>query len=308
MYSVIDIGSNTIRLTVYQVQEGKAESVFHEKSTAGLAGYVTAKGRLTRAGIDRAVESLLRFRGILRNLNIPNVAVFATASLRNITNTDEALSVIEQATGFRVEVLSGEKEAMLDYIGATHFMPAADGMLVDIGGGSTELVFFCRGEVQRAVSMPLGSLNMYSKYVSHVLPTKSEREKIERRVARELKKLELPEQVCPVICGVGGTVRATGKYINTLQKLPAANRMVYLHTVQATLDGFRDESKATLQPLLKSAPDRIHTLLPGMTILCKIAKTFCSDTMVVSDYGVREGYLLSEVLRVERRDDVWSMK
>lgn len=303
MYSVIDIGSNTIRLTVYQVEEGRIQTVFHEKSTAGLAGYVTEKGKLSRAGIERAITALERFQSILQKLSIEQVAVFATASLRNIVNTDEALECIERRTGFRVEVISGEKEALLDYVGATYLLPGTDGLLVDIGGGSTELVFFSRGEIKKAASMPVGSLNMYNKYVSHLLPTKSEREKIERRVAKELNKLDLPEQVCPVLCGVGGSVRATGKLINAQEKLPPANRTVYLHTVSKVLESFRDESKENLTRLLKVTPERLHTLLPGMTILRQIARTFCSDTMIVSDYGVREGYLLSEVLQIRRLEE-----
>lgn len=306
MYSVIDIGSNTIRLTVYHVQDGNIETVFHEKSTVGLAGYVNGKGKLARAGIDRAVEALLRFRRILHNLGIEHIAVFATASLRNVTNTDEALLLIEQQTGFRVEVLSGEREAVLDYVGASHFLPTPDGMLADIGGGSTELVFFKDGQVEQAVSMPVGSLNLYSKYVSHLLPTRSERERMEAKVEKELGKLGLPDRVCPVICGVGGTARATLKFLNNREKLPAGNRVVYLRMVDKLLDSFRDESKQTLLPILKSAPDRVHTLLPGMTILCKIARTFHSDTMIVSDYGVREGYLLTEVLGGEQRSEAWN--
>lgn len=300
IYSVIDIGSNTIRLTVYQVEKGHIETMFREKNTAGLAGYVSGKGKLSRAGIERAAEAVERFQAVLQKLSIGHVAVFATASLRNIVNTDEALAAIEGRTGLRVEVLSGEKEALLDYVGATHFLPAAEGLLVDIGGGSTELVFFRRGEVERAVSLPVGSLNMYGKYVSRLLPTREERSRIERRVDKELKKLELPQVVCPVICGVGGTNRAAGKLINAREKLPYANRTIYLRTVSQVLDSFREENREHLMQLLKVTPDRIHTLLPGMTILRRVAKTFCSDTMIISDYGVREGYLLSEVLDMER--------
>ena len=75
MYGVIDIGSNTIRLTVYQVKDGHIQTVFHEKSTAGLAGYVTEKGKLSRTGIERAVASLERFQDILQKLSIKQVAV-----------------------------------------------------------------------------------------------------------------------------------------------------------------------------------------------------------------------------------------
>lgn len=305
MYGVIDIGSNTIRLTVYRVEDRHIETVFHEKSTAGLAGYVNEKGRLSRAGMNRAVDALERFRTILNHLLIQQVSVFATASLRNIVNTDEALEFIGNRSGFRVEVLSGEKEALLDYVGATYFLPAANGLLVDIGGGSTELVFFCHGEVKKAVSMPIGSLNMYHQYVSHLLPSQEERKKIERRVSKELEKLNLSKTVCPVLCGVGGSIRATGKLINVREKLPAANRTVYLNTVSELLNSFQDEGKENLTRLLKVTPDRVHTLLPGMTILRRIGKIFCSDTVIISDYGVREGYLLSEVLntgQVEQHD------
>ena len=308
MYGIIDIGSNTIRLTVYQLGEGILESVFHEKSTAGLAGYVDADGALSQAGIQRAVESLLRFRSILTNLSIFNVSVFATASLRNITNTDAARRQLEEETGFYITVLSGEQEAMLDYIGATHFLPNPDGLMIDIGGGSTELVLAQHGEVQQAVSMPIGSLNLYSKYVSHVLPTPAERCKMEKRIDKELDKLNLPKEQFPILCGVGGTVRATGKYMNTQYHQPTGNRAIDLQSVRNTLMGFQNETKETLLPILKSAPDRIHTLLPGMTILCKVAERFHCETMMVSAYGVREGYLLSEVLQMERRDQIWQKK
>lgn len=308
MYSVIDIGSNTIRLTVYQVQEGTIDAVFHEKSTAGLAGYVNEKGKLSQAGIQRAVEALLRFRRILENLAIGHVAVFATASLRNVVNTDEALAAIEQQTGFPVEILSGEKEALLDHIGATHFLPTADGLLLDIGGGSTELVFSSAGVVQKAVSIPVGSLNMYHKYVSYVLPTASERRRIERRIDKERGKLDLPDRSCPVVCGGGGTARATCKLLNSWKKLPASNRTIRFQTISEFLETVRPDEKESLLPILQSAPDRIHTLLPGMTILNKLGSVFGCETMVVSDYGVREGYLLSEVLKVERRDEQWKRK
>ena len=76
--------------------------------------------------------------------------------------------------------------------------------------------------------------------------------------------------------------------------------MVYMHTLYELLDSFQEQSKENLNRLLKAVPDRVHTLLPGITILKKVAKTFCSDTMIISDYGVREGYLLSEVLKMEQ--------
>lgn len=304
MYSVVDIGSNTIRLTVYQVNEKQQiQTVFHEKSVAGLAGYVTQDGRMSREGIGRAVEVLSRFRSILDSLGLGEPSVFATASLRNICNTEEAVEAIRRATGFSVQVLSGEKEAVLDYIGATYLLPVEEGLILDIGGGSSELVFFEKGGIRRAVSIPVGSLNMFNKCVGHLLPTEPERRKIEQIVEKALSKLDLPPAVCPVLCGVGGSIRATGKLVNARKKLPSANRTVYLSTVERILEDFRDEEKETLRKILKVAPERLHTLLPGMTILRSVAKTFGCNTMVISDYGVREGFLIAEILKIRRIED-----
>ena len=303
MYAVIDIGSNTIRLVLYKIENNQIKSLLNKKSPAGLAGYINKDRCLKKSGIRKAVAVLSEFKEILDHMTIQEVFPFATASLRNINNAPEVLEAIRENCGFEVRILSGEEEAIFDYYGALQAMEMDKGLLTDIGGGSTELVFFSRGEIKKAASMPVGSLNMYNKYVSHLLPTKSEREKIERRVAKELNKLDLPEQVCPVLCGVGGSVRATGKLINAQEKLPPANRTVYLHTVSKVLESFRDERKENLTCLLKVTPERLHTLLPGMTILRQIARTFCSDTMIVSDYGVREGYLLSEVLQIRRLEE-----
>ncbi len=123
MYAIIDIGSNTIRLNVYQVEEdGAIHSIFQSKETAGLAGYVREDGSMSREGLDRAADALLRFRSILDALHIENRAVFATASLRNITNSEEAVFQLQERTGLMIRLLSGREEAILDYVGATSGM------------------------------------------------------------------------------------------------------------------------------------------------------------------------------------------
>lgn len=113
--AIIDIGSNSIRLTLYETEGQSFKILFREKIMAGLAGYVE-DGKLSAEGIECACAGLLTFRKILQTLQIENVCVFATASLRNISNTAMALSVIRAATGFSVEVISGEDEALFGYL------------------------------------------------------------------------------------------------------------------------------------------------------------------------------------------------
>ena len=125
--AIIDIGSNSIRLTLYETEGEHFKTLFREKIMAGLAGYVENR-TLSAAGIECACSALLNFQSILQTLKIDHICVFATASLRNISNTGQARSIIRSATGYDVEILSGEEEALLGYTGAMqelHFSTSA---------------------------------------------------------------------------------------------------------------------------------------------------------------------------------------
>ena len=117
-YALIDMGSNSIRLTVYDLDKTNFKILFKEKVMAGLAGYVE-DGVLTQEGMDCACHSLQTFQHTLERLHIENLAVFATASLRNVSNTSQAVEYIRLTTGISVEVLSGEMEAECGFYGAS---------------------------------------------------------------------------------------------------------------------------------------------------------------------------------------------
>ena len=107
-YAVVDIGSNSMRLSAYDVEKTTFKTLFKEKIMAGLAGYVE-NGRLSEAGIQRACEGLLEFKATLNTLELEQASVFATASLRNVCNTDQAVRRLRDATGLPVAVLSGQE-------------------------------------------------------------------------------------------------------------------------------------------------------------------------------------------------------
>ena len=232
---IVDLGSNTIRLSIYQCEGNDIRLLVGKKVTAGLAGYVQA-GALSQEGIQRACEVLESYRQIAQNLELDRLDVFATASLRNITNTDEAVKILQLRTGLAVEVLSGEEEATLDFIGATHALDMQDGLLVDIGGGSTELVFYRHQKIENALSIPMGSLSMYTRHVSDLLPTKPERRAIVAEVREELGRLEelgeLTTQRYPLLCGVGGT---TISMIEHGKRLPSRETLRRLQVVLGDL-------------------------------------------------------------------------
>ena len=294
MYGIIDIGSNTMRLSCYRVVDKNLIPVFHKKEMAGLAGYVDENKNLSSKGIAKAIKTLKDFQKIVMCVGLDNLYVIATASFRNVENTAEIVKQIQDQTGLNVQVLSGEEEAMCDFNGARHNENMEEGIVVDIGGGSTELVPFSGDHVNHAVSIPLGSLNLFSKCVEEIFPTKAEEMLIRARVRKELDKLQISNK--REILGVGGSNRACLKLYNDYYKMEDGNREMECEKIHEMLGAFSINQKKVMKRILRIVPDRIHTVLPGIIVLDEIINHYHCEKVTVSKWGVREGFLIERVL------------
>jgi len=293
MQGVIDIGSNTMRLVIYKIENGNIKQMLNKKRAAGLVGYINKQGCLNANGIAKAIDVLSEFKEIADNIGLDEIYPFATASLRNINNTQQVLEEIKNACGFDVRVLSGEEEATFDYYGSLQCMEMHRGLIVDVGGGSTELVFYNEKQMLSTQSIPIGSLNTYSQYVKNIIPTKKEIERIENVVREKLEMVVLPTDdfYTTPICGVGGTARATRDMMKNMKKLVQEENQYNSESLFSLMDDARKSPGKVAARILKIAPERIHTLLPGIIILSTIAKSYNTQYIVTSNYGVREGYL-----------------
>ena len=290
-YALIDMGSNSIRLTVYDMDASNFKILFKEKRMAGLAGYVE-HGRLTPDGIDCACQCLREFQNTLSVLQIEHLAVFATASLRNISNTAQAVTQIAHATGITVSVLTGEEEAACGFCGATCDVAAADGLFVDVGGASTELVAFANRQIEQADSVPVGSLKLYRDCVKKILPGKSSCRRLAETIEAAFDRPALqtipkrPHMVC-----VGGTARAALRLCRKLCGLPEDCRTFTRAQLDALAHELCGNSRDSADLILRYAPERIHTLIPGVMVLQYLTDRFDTVEITVSHYSVREGYL-----------------
>ena len=299
---IVDVGSNTIRLSIYHWEGQKFKLLMNKKEMAGLAGYIK-NGLLSDSGILVACRVLAGFKALLRNFDIADLYVFGTASLRNIVNTEEALETIEAVTGIKVEVLSGADEAAFSFLGATVGGGApGSGMLADVGGGSTELVAYQDGAITSGCSLPMGSLSLFTKHVSGLFPTKEERKAIRSDVREELEKAKTAGLRCSHLTGVGGTFRAAAKLCNDLSGADPDNRIIPAGEIHAPDKGLKKGDQDTLRQILRSVPDRVHTILPGLAILTAILDAYEVSTVSVSACGVREGYLLRRVMEGTSHD------
>lgn len=299
LQGMIDIGSNTIRMAIYEIREERIDMLMKKKHTVGLASYLK-DGVLQQAGIDRTVEILKDFRFFLESLRIGRVAAFATAALRSARNRADVLEEIEKRTEISVDVISGDEEAELGFLGATHSLEERSGILADIGGASTEVVFFREGKILRKASLPMGSLMLHTRHGKELLSSAEECEKMQKDAEDVLAEAaDLREVSHPLICGIGGTFKgATALYRAVFPSEPA--------TVSMPVDGIRSlirrfrrgrefgTEEAVL--LMKTVPERIHTLVPGLIIADTLARRFGGKTILYSDSGVREGYIYSKIL------------
>ena len=298
LHAIIDIGSNTIRMAVYRIEGRSFELLLKRKHTVGLAGYLD-HGRLVREGIEKTVKILRGFMEFIDTFRIAHVHAFATAALRSATNSRAAVEEITRRTGVPIRVISGDEEAAYDFIGATQSIVHADGILVDIGGGSTEIVSFAAHQMQGRWSLPLGSLAMRSGRVAGLLPTKSECSVIEDEVHRILDAVPAVRLLrARHMIGMGGILSSASRMHGLLypSDAPCVLRAAHLPDMIRMFCGGAPLDEERTDILLRSAPDRLHNIIPGMLITSVLAETFAAEDIAYSDSGVREGYIWKEII------------
>lgn len=294
--AIIDIGSNSIRLTLYEIENSSFKILFREKIMAGLAGYVE-NGALSAEGVECACAGLLTFRSILQTLHIEHISVFATASLRNISNTQQALGIIRAATGYSVEVLSGESEALLGYAGAMQELHLRSGAFLDIGGASTEIVTFDEGKPVDFASFPIGSLSLYRRCVKRILPGQGSLKRLQQEIDKTIQPGHAALAERPLLVGVGGTARAAFKLAQHYYKISHDCHTITAGQLNGLCSFLCSGKKEASDLILRLEAERIHTLVPGVLILQHIFQLFGAQQLIISKYGVREGYLCKKILQ-----------
>ncbi len=298
--TVIDIGSNSIRLSAYGVDDTTSKSdsassetvpkrLFGKKEMAGLASYVGKDGALTDKGIARAIAAISQLHALSVGVGATKEFAFATASLRNVSNTEDAVEKIQNATGVPITVLSGEQEALLGYESLKLVAKPNSGLMADIGGGSTELAEFDNKQLEKLTSLSMGSLKLYSENVKGILPTAKEAKCMNKSMKRllnsDLIKDWTPSQT---LYAMGGSARAFQKLMNIHGHEGTTFAVSDMKPIIRDLCSGDQEG---FKPVLQACPDRIHTLVPGMIIIRSVCKHFGIKTVVVTSTSVRDSYV-----------------
>jgi len=302
LQGIVDIGSNTVRLNIYRCHKDKISLVISKKESLGLVFYIN-NGILTDNGIEKLLAVLQEMKNSLDYLKIDNYSFFATASLRNIRNSIDVIQIIKDEIGLEIDLLSGEEEGNLSFCGSIQIIKKNNGILIDLGGGSVEIVFFKDKKIQDGYSIPIGSLKMFNEYVSDMIPNKEECILIKERTYLELDKIGLnfPGKI-PFMCGVGGSIRAIEKILLNLDLLEKKSGIIDVKTleqleIKLNLNVHDFNNKDIYDQILHVKPSRIHTLVPALLILESITSYFGCEQLEISKFSVREGYLYKKILK-----------
>lgn len=289
--AIIDIGSNSIRLVVYQGPPRLPAIRFNEKVMAGLGRGLAATGSIEKSALKTARIALARFAAVAREMEVTSLRTVATAAVRDAANGGELIAAAEQL-GLTVEILSGEEEATAAGNGLLSAIPQADGIVGDLGGGSLELVRVRRGRIEDRVSFPLGVLR--------IAAMRAKRGKVlERHVARLVRDAGwlARGQGLPFYL-VGGSWRALARLDMYLADYPLPIIHQYAMSPARIVRLSRTIPQLS-KPRMRTVPGlssgRTSTLADAAALLGVLIRQLGSRTTIVSAYGLREGLLYGDL-------------
>ncbi len=298
---VIDIGSNSVRLVVYDGAVRAAAPLFNEKVLCGLGREVATTGHLGQESVDRALAALTRFRAIARILQVKNLRAIATAAVRDAVDGADFIARGQQVCGVRIEVLSGEKEAELAAQGIRMGFRDADGVAGDLGGGSLELIDIYKESLNEAVTLPLGSLRLIDT-------TGDKIEKALQFSDEQIAQLPwLEKGRGRTFYAVGGTWRSLAKLMMERAKYPL--RVMHGYAVPtkdaiAFCEEIRRAKKLSVFPGIEEVARARREVLPyGALVMERLLRQLQPSEVVFSVYGIREGLLYSLLPPYERARD-----
>jgi len=299
--AVIDIGSNSVRLVIYETMARSLVTVFNEKALCGLGREVQSTGLLAPDAVAKALTSLRRFRALCRIQKVGRVYAIATAACRDASNGPDFITKAERICGVPIQILSGPREAKLSALGVVSGIHNPDGIVGDLGGGSLELIDVHGNRVRSGVTLPLGSLALQD--LSH-----KSLKRAERIVKNELSDVaQLKAGRGRAFYAVGGTWRALARIHIVQSDYPLKVMHGYTIPAAEALDFARRLRRLAAADMLANieiiADARRPLLTYAALVLEYIIRVARPKTIVFSTFGVREGLLYEMLPQQERAKD-----
>jgi exopolyphosphatase / guanosine-5'-triphosphate,3'-diphosphate pyrophosphatase len=295
-FAVIDIGSNSGRMIVFRLQEGGHLDVLEDaRAPLRLARALRDGDELGEEAIERTLEALRDFRAVADGVGGASIMAVATSAVRDAADGGLLLERAA-AIGIPLQVIDGDAEARLGFLGAVHDLPVTSGLTMDVGGGSTELSLFHERRLVRSWTVPLGSLRVSDLHLASDPPTDKELRRARHDVASVLDDAELPAvDGEDELVGIGGTIRNLAKIDMRRSEYPLPLLHGYVLTATKLAEITEDLAARKMSRRARIGglnPDRADTIVGGALIVQGVADRVGARAVVVSSRGLREGLAL----------------
>jgi exopolyphosphatase/guanosine-5'-triphosphate,3'-diphosphate pyrophosphatase len=298
--AVVDIGSNSVRLVIYDGLTRSPAPIFNEKTLCGLGREVQSTGLLARDAVVKALGALRRFRALCDVVKVPRVHVLATAACREATNGPAFIAEAERICGTAVDVLSGKREAELSALGVISGFYRPDGLVGDLGGGSLELVDVRGNKLRRGTTLPLGGLALQDASARSL----KKAEKIVRNGLAQVPVLQAGSG--RTFYAIGGTWRALARLHMWQKGYPLHVTHGYAIPAKEISEFSRLVHRANTEMLsrIEVVSDARRPLLSyGALVLEEVVRIAKPKEIVFSALGVREGLLYALLDPEEQKVD-----
>ncbi len=308
---IIDVGSNSVRLVIFEISPKRHFKVIEDiKETVRLGEGFHETGVLKTKKINLAVNTLRLFKGICKNYTVDEIICFGTAAVRNAENSNDFLLPVKEQLDLDITVFTGKDEAKFSYLGAINSLDVSEGLLMDMGGASTELVWFKDKMIVESVSLSFGSVTLSQiSDVKNPLHKKGELT-LKEAIFSEYEKIDWLQNLnnLPLI-GVGGTVRNLAKVHSNLRQYPLKLLHDYHMRIEEVILTYNFLKKKTyneklqVQGLAKSRADIF--VGAACAINCLLTHTGI-EKLIISGSGIREGVLYSHLNQLGKEiEDVY---
>ncbi len=299
-YAVIDISSSSLSMIVAEADArspGNAEVVFKDRINLNLLYYLDGNN-LSDRGIEKLTDALNTAKSTCRSLGVKRCYLISTAAMRSIANSEQVENEVARNTGLYVNYIDGKTEAYCDYVANCCYGLSECAALIDLGGKSIEICSLSDSDKEDMLSLEFGLLDLRRKFIGKIQPDEDEAEDIKRYVTSKFNPAGLPGAgVYNTVVLVGATCLAIYDIYVEYAHLPRTDgemvieRKTFKKLVKYLLT---DGSRSGL--ILNTAPEKLVSIIPAAIVLRNLFKRFGVNKIIVSDRGVKEGYL-SIVLR-----------
>ncbi|MFG6149627.1 Ppx/GppA phosphatase family protein [Halobacillus sp. B23F22_1] len=300
-YGIIDIGSNSIRLVVYlRDKGGRLREVENVKAVARLSTYLQEEGELSKDGIDKLLDTLQSFEGVLATYHLEQTVCVATAAIRQSVNQVEILEKVTEHTSFDMRILSEEEEAFYGYLAVVNSTSLTEGFTVDIGGGSTEITYFKDRKLIHSHSFPFGAVTLKQRFFKKDLPTEEEMTNLRQFLKDSFHTLSwLNGKKVPLI-GIGGGARNVVQIDQNLKEYPLAGLHQY-KMLDSDLSFIKNYlltlSMKKLQKVEGLSKDRADIIIPATEVFHSLYETVQADGFILSRKGLRDGVFYKQLTK-----------